>query len=201
MERVGEGDSEVVTKVTVERGVVRATNVPIESAGRAAFTAGEETLAAESRAPVEVETRGKVEPVRLIAPDVVLFGSDQPYKFGAEGAEVILKPGVRVVARDVTRTFDPAEFNPAHSKYIARSEKAKPMAVNVYSSMWTLLVCMSLIVVVSLFTTPKPESELHNLVMGLTPLPDEGPTAWYNAPRFWAAVVAIALVGLNVLFW
>ncbi len=201
VERVGEGDSEVVTKVTVERGVVRATNVPIESAGRAAFTAGEETLAAESRAPVEVETRGKVEPVRLIAPDVVLFGSDQPYKFGAEGAEVILKPGVRVVARDVTRTFDPAEFNPAHSKYIARSEKAKPMAVNVYSSMWTLLVCMSLIVVVSLFTTPKPESELHNLVMGLTPLPDEGPTAWYNAPRFWAAVVAIALVGLNVLFW
>ena len=201
VEKMGDGDSEVVTRVTVERGTVRSTNVPIEAPGGAPFLAGDRTLEQESRASAEVEEKGENVPVRLIAPDVVLSGSNRPDKFGAEGVEVVLKPGVRVVASDVTQTFNPAEFNPAHSKYIARSEKAKPMAVNVYSSMWTLLICMSTIVVVSLFTTPKPESELRDLVLGLTPLPDDGPVAWYRAPKFWAAVVGIVLIGLNILFW
>lgn len=214
VEKMGEGDSEVVTRVTVEKGAVRSTNVPIEVAAGAdwnqggtpldvepAWTSGDRTLEKASRIPGTVEEKGAAVAVRLIAPDVVLSGSNRPDKFGAEGAEVILKPGVRVAASDVTQAFNPAEFNPAHSKYVARSEKAKPMAVNVYSSMWTLLICMSTIVVVSLFTTPKPESELHNLVLGLTPLPDDGPVAWYRAPKFWAAVVGIVLIGLNVLFW
>lgn len=201
VEKTGEGASEVVTRVTVEKGTVRATNVPIEGSGEAPFVAGDRTLEKESRASATVEGKGGAVAVRLIAPDVVLLGSNTPDKFGAEGAEVILKPGVRVVASDVTQTFNPAEFNPAHSKYIARSEKAKPMAVNVYTSMWTLLICMSVIVVVSLFTIPKPESELHNLVLGLTPLPDDGPVAWYKAPKFWASLVLIVLIGLNILFW
>jgi hypothetical protein len=201
VEKTGEGASAVVTKVTVEKGTVRATNVPIETDGGATFLAGDRTLEVESRTPANVETKGKIEPARLIAPDVILSGTNQSDKFGAEGVEVVLKPGVRVVASDVTQTFNPAEFNPAHSKYIARSEKAKPMAVNVYTSMWTLLICMSVIVVVSLFTTPKPESELHDLVLGLTPMPDQGHVAWYHAPKFWASVVLIVLIGLNILFW
>jgi SSS family solute:Na+ symporter len=201
VEKDGEGDAAVVTRVVVESGVVRATNVPIAPAGGEAWVSGDRTLEAEAKAPAEVRERGESVPVRLIAPAVVLAGSNLPDKFGAEGADVVLRPGVRVVSSDVTQTFNPAEFNPDHAQYIARSKKAKPMAVNVYSSMWTLLICVSVITLVSLFTTPKPDSELHNLVMGLTPIPDEGPVPWYKAPKFWAVAVAIALIALNIAFW
>ncbi|WP_337175248.1 sodium/solute symporter [Paludisphaera sp.] len=201
VEKAGEGESEAVTRVTVESGTVRSTNVPIQPDGDAPFLAGDRVLDKEARTPAQVATKGGPEPTRLIAPDVTLAGTNRPDRFGAEGVEVVLKPGVRVVASDVTQAFNPAEFNPAHSKYVARSEKAKPMAVNVYTAMWTLLICMSVIVAVSLFTRPKPESELRNLVLGLTPMPDRGPVAWYHSPKFWASVVAIALVGLNILFW
>jgi len=201
VERTGEGDAEVINRVTVERGLVRATNVPFEL-GAEAWTSGDRTLDREASASTSVEERdGSRTPVRLIAPDVLLAGTDQADKFGAEGAAIVLKPGVRVVAADVTQTFNPAEFNPDHARYIARSPKAKPMAVNVYSSMWTLLICVSVVTVVSLFTTPKPDAELHNLVLGLTPLPDEGPVPWYKSPKLWAALVAIVLVALNILFW
>jgi SSS family solute:Na+ symporter len=114
---------------------------------------------------------------------------------------VVLKPGVKVRAADVTHYFAPAEFNPAHTKYIARSPKAKPMAVNMYSGFWTFCVCVVVVVGVSLFTTPKTDKELTNLVMGLTPLPDEGPTPWYKHPYLWATLVFIVLVAINIIFW
>jgi SSS family solute:Na+ symporter len=101
----------------------------------------------------------------------------------------------------VVQRFAPAAFNPDHTKYIARSEKAKPMAVNMYSGWWSLVVCVVMTVLVSLFTKPKPETELKNLVYGLTPLPDEGPCPWYERPALWAAVVGVALVAVNVVFW
>ena len=56
------------------------------------------------------------------------------------------------------------------------------MAVNMYSAFWTLVVCVVVTIGVSLFTRPKPDAELKNLVMGLTPLPDEGPCPWYEQP-------------------
>ena len=54
---------------------------------------------------------------------------------------------------------------------------------------------------VSLFTKPKPDAELKNVVMGLTPLPDEGPCAWYRKPMLWAAVVFAAVVIVDIIFW
>ena len=99
------------------------------------------------------------------------------------------------------QTFNPAEFNPDHTRYIARSEKAKPMAVNMYSGFWTLVVCVAVLIGVSLFTEPKPEGELTNLVMGLTPLPDDGPCPWYYHPYLWASLVGVALVAINIIFW
>jgi len=101
----------------------------------------------------------------------------------------------------VSSRFAPAAFNPAHTRYIARSEKAKPMAVNMYSGWWSLVVCVLVTVIVSLFTRPKPDHELTNLVMGLTPLPDPGPCAWYESPKLWAAVILAALAAVNVIFW
>jgi solute:Na+ symporter, SSS family len=56
-------------------------------------------------------------------------------------------------------------------------------------------------ILVSLFTRPKPDSELKDLVMGLTTLPDDGPCAWYHKPMFWAIAIGIVLVAVNVVFW
>ena len=57
------------------------------------------------------------------------------------------------------------------------------------------------VLMVSLFTKPKSDSELKDLVYGLTPLPDQGPCPWYKRPVLWAAVVLIVLVAVNVIFW
>ena len=43
-------------------------------------------------------------------------------------------------------------------------------------------MCLIVTIGVSLFTKPKPDAELKNLVFGLTPLPDEGPCPWYERP-------------------
>ena len=114
---------------------------------------------------------------------------------------IVVRPGVEVEVNDVTSHFAPAPFNPAHAKIIARSEKREPMAVNVYSAFWTLCASVLITIVVSLFTKPKPDSELKDLVMGLTPLPNEGPCPWYKKPMLWAAVVFLAIVLVNIIFW
>jgi SSS family solute:Na+ symporter len=113
----------------------------------------------------------------------------------------VLKGGVAIQASHVSKKFDAAVFNPAHTRYIARSEKAKPMAVNMYSAFWSLMVCLAVTVVVSLFTRPKPDEELKDLVMGLTSIPAEGSSLWYYSPKFWASVVFVVLVAINIIFW
>ena len=188
VQKVASGATEHITRVVVEQGTVRTTNVTMT---------GEH----EMIIPATVDDRGKSVPVRLLAPSVVLADTKQPDKFGIENVPVVIKPGVKVEAADVQQTFNPAEFNPDHTRYIARSEKAKPMAVNMYSGFWTLVVCVAVLISVSLFTEPKPEGELTNLVMGLTPLPDDGPCPWYYHPYLWASLVGVALVAINIIFW
>ncbi len=139
--------------------------------------------------------------LRVLVPDAVEADTKQHTKFGVEGISLVLKPGVTIQASYIAKKFDAAAFNPAHTKYVARSEKAKPMAVNMYSAFWSLLVCLSVTIGVSIFTKPKPVEELKNLVMGLTDIPDEGPCPWYHNPKLWAAVVFIVLVVINIIFW
>jgi len=97
--------------------------------------------------------------------------------------------------------FDAARLNPDHVQYIALSPLAKDMAVNMYGGLWSLLICMGVVIVVSLLTRPKPDCELVNLVYGLTPLPDESHCPWYQKPVFWAAIVGVALLAVNIIFW
>jgi solute:Na+ symporter, SSS family len=97
--------------------------------------------------------------------------------------------------------FDPNLLNPEHVKHIALSPLAQDMAVNMYSALWSLLVCMGVTVLVSLATKPKPDAELKDLVYGLTKVPDEGPCPWYRKPVFWAGVVMAVLILVNILFW
>jgi SSS family solute:Na+ symporter len=194
---------EKITKVIVESGVVETLNAPYEQTQKGfVYNAPKAAaLADEAVLPGRISGKKEAVAVRVLAPRVRLAGTQQEDKFGVEGVPVVLKPGVKVKPADVTQRFNPAEFNPDHTRYIARSEKAKPMAVNMYSAFWTLCACLAVAVGVSLFTKPKTDDELKNLVMGLTPLPDEGPAPWYERPGLWVALVAVALVAVNIIFW
>jgi SSS family solute:Na+ symporter len=50
-------------------------------------------------------------------------------------------------------------------------------------------------------TKPKPESELVGLVYGCTDVPSEGDLLLYQRPVFWAGVVAVVFIVLQILFW
>ena len=56
-------------------------------------------------------------------------------------------------------------------------------------------------VVVSLLTKPRTETELTGLVMGCTDIPSEGKLPFYQRPVFWACVVGVVFVVLNIYFW
>ena len=193
-----------ITKVVVESGTVETTNVPISlHAGKEPLSTGKLVIAgSDVSLPATITTKhGELIPVRVLAPEVTLAESKEPAKFGEDGLAVVLKPGVTVTAIDVTKYFNPAAFNKQHQRYIARSEKAQPMAVNMYSSIWTLVACLLVTIIVSLVTKPKPDAELKDLVMGLTAMPNEGPCPWYQRPMLWAAVVLLALAAVNIVFW
>jgi SSS family solute:Na+ symporter len=90
---------------------------------------------------------------------------------------------------------------PSALAYIALSPKAQPMAENMYRALWSWIICVTVTVVVSLMTTPKPDEELVGLVYGATEIPSEGHLLWFQRPIFWAVLVAIALVIVNIIFW
>ncbi|MCW2806358.1 MAG: Na+/galactose cotransporter [Marmoricola sp.] len=68
------------------------------------------------------------------------------------------------------------------------------------------VVDMLVSVVVTMVTSPKPESELRGLVYSLTPRADfhdenEGALAWYQQPTKLAGVGFVLVVILNIVFW
>jgi SSS family solute:Na+ symporter len=56
-------------------------------------------------------------------------------------------------------------------------------------------------VAVSMVTKPKPESELVGLVYGATEIPSEAEVPLYQKPVFWAVIVTIVFIALNIIFW
>jgi len=90
---------------------------------------------------------------------------------------------------------------PGALKIIALSGHAKDMAENMYRALWCWIICVVVTVIVSLLTTPKPESQLVGLVRGCTPLPSEGELPLLKRPIFWAAIVFIVFIALNIIFW
>jgi SSS family solute:Na+ symporter len=91
--------------------------------------------------------------------------------------------------------------DPSALQYVALSPRARPMAENMFRALWAWIICVSVTVIVSMFTRPKPESELAGLVYGATELPTEGHLPLYQRPAFWACVVGAAFVILNIIFW
>ena len=70
-----------------------------------------------------------------------------------------------------------------------------------FRALWSCLICVIVTVVVSFMTTPKPDSELKDVVYGMTPIPKTENLGLLHSPIFWGAVVAIIFLILQVIFW
>ncbi|MBB5327505.1 sodium:solute symporter family protein [Tunturiibacter gelidoferens] len=84
---------------------------------------------------------------------------------------------------------------------IALSSDAQPMAENMYRALWSWILCVVITIGVSLVTKPKSDSELNGLVYGATAIPDDGSRTLLQKPIFWAGVVAVIFVFLNLIFF
>ena len=93
------------------------------------------------------------------------------------------------------------KLDPTALRYVALSPNARDMAENMYRALWSWIVCVCVTVLVSYMTKPKPDVELSGLVYGVTAIPREDEVPWYQRPAFWAAVVGVVFVVLNIIFW
>src|SRR5437899_6479024 len=93
------------------------------------------------------------------------------------------------------------KLDPGAVRYVALSMEAQDQAQNMFRALWCCLICVIVTVVVSYLTKPKPESELKDLVYGLTPIPKDDHVSMFHSPVFWGAIVAVAFVILQIIFW
>jgi SSS family solute:Na+ symporter len=93
------------------------------------------------------------------------------------------------------------KVDPSALRYIALSPYAKDMAENMYRALWSCIICALVTVIVSLLTEPKPEAELKGLVYGATDIPSEGYVTVFHRPWFWATVVGVVFIALQIAYW
>jgi SSS family solute:Na+ symporter len=85
--------------------------------------------------------------------------------------------------------------------HIALSRDAQPMANDMFRALWSWLICVAVTIIVSFLTKPKSERELSGLVYGATVIPDDGASALWQRPVFWAWVIGVVFIGVNLLLW
>ncbi len=93
------------------------------------------------------------------------------------------------------------KLDPSALRIIALSPDAKDMAENMYRALWSWIICVTVTVAVSYATKPKSDLELAGLVYGATELPSEGDLPIYKRPIFWAGVITVVFIILNIIFW
>jgi len=93
------------------------------------------------------------------------------------------------------------KFDPSALRYVALSPHAKALAQDMYQALWSFLVCVVVTVAVSLATEPMSDTALKGLVYGLTDVPSVGDVPLYQKPLFWAAIVTVVFIALNIVFW
>ena len=97
--------------------------------------------------------------------------------------------------------YTAVRIHPAWIRYVALSPDAKDMAENLYRALWSLLICIFVTIVVSLFTEPKPREQLQGLVWSYTKFPAAEKMPVWKKPAFWAVGVAIFFAVLQWAFW
>ena len=93
------------------------------------------------------------------------------------------------------------KIDPSALRYVALSPHAKGLAQDMFQALWSFLVCLTVTVVVSLATKPMADVEMNGLVYGLTRVPSVENVPWFQKPLFWAGVVTIVFLLLNIIFW
>jgi solute:Na+ symporter, SSS family len=97
--------------------------------------------------------------------------------------------------------YTAVRIHPAWIRYVALSPDAKDMAENLYRALWSLLICLFVTIVVSLFTEPKPKEQLQGLVWSYTKFPASEKMPLWKKPVFWAVGVGIFFGVLQWVFW
>jgi SSS family solute:Na+ symporter len=67
--------------------------------------------------------------------------------------------------------------------------------------LWSFVIFVNVTIIVSLLTKPVPDSQFNGLVYGLTEVPHIGNIPFYKKPIFWAGVVTVVFLILNIIFW
>jgi SSS family solute:Na+ symporter len=93
------------------------------------------------------------------------------------------------------------KVDPNAVRYVALSMDAQDQAQNMFRALWCCLICIIVTFVVSMLTKPKPDSELKDVVYGLTPIPKAENVGWLHSPYFWGAVVFVIFIVLQIIFW
>jgi SSS family solute:Na+ symporter len=93
------------------------------------------------------------------------------------------------------------KVDPNAVRYVALSMDAQDQAQNMFRALWCCLICIIVTFVVSMLTKPKPDSELKDVVYGLTPIPKAENVGLLHSPYFWGAVVFVIFIVLQIIFW
>jgi SSS family solute:Na+ symporter len=83
----------------------------------------------------------------------------------------------------------------------ALSHEAKGLAQAMYQSLWSCTTCVIVTVLVTMFTKPRPDSELVGLVYSLTDVAKEEHTSVLQKPLFWGIAALAVLTILQIIFW
>ncbi len=75
------------------------------------------------------------------------------------------------------------------------------VGASMYRALWAWIACVTVTVLVSLVTRPKPDSELRGIVWGLTESKEVVEQAWYKKPWVLAVIVLAMTVALNIYFF
>jgi SSS family solute:Na+ symporter len=83
----------------------------------------------------------------------------------------------------------------------ALSPHAKALAQDMYQALWSCVICVTVTILVTLVTQPRPDEELRGLVYSLTDVQREERATLVRRPAFWAAVVLAIFLVLQIVFW
>jgi SSS family solute:Na+ symporter len=139
----------------------------------------------------------------FIAPlfGTVILGMLWKRATGAGGFFGLLAGTVSSISMFIYTSTGTAAHKAQALAHIALSPYAQPQAENMFRALWSWLICVFVTVVVSYMTTPKSEAELDGLVYGATVIPHDGSVGLFQKPIFWASVVAVVFIGLNLIFF
>jgi len=97
--------------------------------------------------------------------------------------------------------YTAVKIHPGWLRYVALSPDAKDMAENLYRALWSLLICVFVTIVVSLFTERKTAAQLQSLTWGATMFPKDEHLPFWKTPWFWGAGVGVFFGILQWMFW